>query len=329
MRALVTGATGHVGANLCRLLVERGDTVVALYHTESDALDGLDGVELEPVQGDVLRVETLGAAVDGVDVAFHLAARISIDGDRDGQVHAVNVEGTRNVVAACLGAGVARLVHCSSFHAFTQAPYDEQLTEERPPVGPSGFPYDRSKAAGEREVMAGIERGLPAVILNPTAIVGPHDYRPSLMGEVLLDLYHGRLPSLVPGGSDWVDVRDVCDAAVSAVERGTPGERYLLGGGWTTAGELAALAESITGKRRPRLTTPVWLARAGVPLARLHSRLSGKRPLYTQESLDRLVRSSRCVSHAKATRDLGFEPRPLRTTLEDTYAWFAAAGRLD
>jgi dihydroflavonol-4-reductase len=325
LRALVTGATGHVGANLCRLLVERGDTVVALCHTESDALDG---VELERAEGDVLKVETLRAAVDGVDVAFHLAARISIDGDRDGQVHAVNVEGTRNVVAACLSAGVDRLVHCSSFHAFTQAPFDEELTEERPRVGSSAFPYDRSKVAGEREVMAGIERGLPAVILNPTAILGPHDYKPSLMGEVLLDLYHGRLPSLVPGGSDWVDVRDVCDAAVSALEHGTPGERYLLGGGWTTVGELAAVAESITGRKRPRLTTPLWLARAGVPFAKLHSRLTGRRPLYTQESLDRLVRSSRCVSHAKATRDLGFNPRALRTTLEDAYAWFATVGRL-
>ena len=269
MKALVTGATGLVGANLCRTLVERSDTVVALCHSDSDALDGMD---LERVPGDVLRTETLLDAADGADVAFHLAARISIDGDPDGQVRAVNVEGTRNVVTACLRAGVRRLVHFSSFHALTQAPFDDELTEDRPPVGPSAFPYDRSKAAGEREVLAGIERGLPAVILNPTAIIGPHDYRPSLMGEVLLDLYHGRLPSLVPGGSDWVDVRDVCDAAVSAAERGTPGERYLLGGGWTTVGELAALAESITARKGPRLTSPLWLARAGVPFVKLHSR---------------------------------------------------------
>jgi dihydroflavonol-4-reductase len=321
----VTGATGHVGANLCRSLAGRGDTVFALCHKPSDALDGVD---VERVTGDVLQIETLRDALDGVEVVFHLAARISIDGDPDGQVHAVNVEGTRNVVAACLDAGVRRFIHFSSFHAFTQAPFDEELTEDRSPVGPTAFAYDRSKAAGEREVLAGVERGLPAVILNPTAIIGPHDHRPSLMGEVLLDLYHGRLPSLVPGGSDWVDVRDVCDAAVAGVERGTPGERYLLGGGWTTVRELATLVESITGRKGPRFTTPLWLARAGVPFARLHSRLSGRRPLYTIESLDRLVRSSRCVSHAKAARDLGFAPRPLRATLEDAYAWFEAAGRL-
>lgn len=325
MRAAVTGATGHVGANLCRSLVERGDTVVALCYRTGSALDG---VELERVQGDVLRPETLLEVFDAADVVFHLAARISIEGDPDGRVWAVNVEGTRNVVEGCLRARVGRLIHFSSFHAFAQAPYDEELTEERPRVGSSSFPYDRSKAEAELAVMAGIERGLSAVILNPTAIIGPHDYRPSLMGEVLLDLYHGRLPSLVPGGSDWVDVRDVCDAALASVERGRVGERYLLGGGWTAVGELAALAESITGRKAPRLTTPLWLARAGVPFVKLHSRWSGTRPLYTHESLDRLVRSSRCVSHAKASRDLGFEPHPLRTTLEDAYAWFGAAGRL-
>ncbi len=285
MRVAVTGASGHVGANLCRLLVERGETVVALCHRDVQPLEGL-GVEK------------------------------------------VHVEGTRNVVDACLGAGVQRLVHFSSFHAFEQAPFDEELTEDRPPVSESGFAYDRSKVEGEREVLTGVERGLPAVILNPTAIMGPHDYGPSLMGEALLDLYGGKLPALVPGGSDWVDVRDVAAAAVASVDRGRSGQRYLLSGCWTTVTELAALVEKITGAKPPRITTPLWLARAGVPLMRLFSRVTGVRPLYTHESLDRLVRSSRKVSHAKASRELGFEPRPLEMTLEDTYHWFRSTGRL-
>ncbi len=326
MNALVTGATGHVGANLCRLLVERGHRVRALHRHPGVALDG---VALEDVTGDVLRIQTLLDALDGIDVVFHLAARISIDGDPDGQVWSVNVEGTRNVVAACLRAGVDRLVHFSSFHALRQAPLDEELTEDRPPVGPTAYAYDRSKAAGELEVSIGIERGLSAIILNPTAIIGPHDYLPSLMGEALLDLYHRRLPSLVPGGSDWVDVRDVCDAALASVDLGTPGARYLLAGGWTTLHDFATLAASITGRKRPGLTTPMWLAHAGVPFARLYGRWTGKPPLYTHESLDHLVRSNRRVSRARARRELGFEPRPLRDTLEDTYGWLRSAGRLD
>jgi dihydroflavonol-4-reductase len=288
----------------------------------------LAGLDVEKAQGDVLQPETLREAFEGADVVFHLAARISIEGDPDGQVRAINVEGTRNVVEACLGAGVQRLIHFSSFHAFEQAPFDQELTEDRPPVSESAFPYDRSKVEGEREVLAGIEQGLPAVILNPTAIMGPYDYGPSLMGEALLDLYGGKLPAMVPGGSDWVDVRDVAAAAIASVERGRSGERYLLSGRWTTVAELASLAAQMTGRRAPRLTTPLWLARAGVPVMHLFGRVSGKRPLYTHESLDRLVRSSRSVSHAKASRELGFEPRPLETTLEDTYHWFRSVGRI-
>jgi dihydroflavonol-4-reductase len=288
----------------------------------------LAGLDVEKARGDVLQPETLREAFAGADVVFHLAARISIEGDPDGQVRAINVEGTRNVVEACLGVGVQRLIHFSSFHAFEQAPFDEELTEDRPPVSESAFPYDRSKVEGEREVLAGIERGLPAVILNPTAIMGPQDHGPSLMGEALLDLYGGKLPALVPGGSDWVDVRDVAAAAVASVELGRSGERYLLSGCWTTVAELAALVEKIAGAKAPRVTTPLWLARAGVPVMRLFSRVSGARPLYTHESLDRLVRSSRKVSHAKASRELGFEPRPLETTLDDTYHWFRSVGRL-
>jgi dihydroflavonol-4-reductase len=299
--------------------------VVALVHHGSEALVGL---EVERVDGDVLRPETLLYAFDGADVVMHLAARISIEGDPDGQVQAVNVVGSRHVVTACLRAGVGRLVHFSSFHAFEQAPFDETLTEDRPKVGRSGFAYDRSKARGEEEVLAGVDRGLSAVILNPTAIIGPNDFGPSLMGQVLLDLYHRRLPTLVPGGSEWVDARDVVDAALASIEVGRPGTNYLLSGGWTPVRTLASLAETATGVRAPRFTTPIWLARTGVPFAKLYSRMMGQRPLYTHESLDRLVRSSRRVDCARARRELGFSPRPLEKTVEDTYAWFRSAGRI-
>ncbi len=314
-----------MGANLCRALLARGDRVVTLVHRGNESLVGLD---VERVDGDVLRPDTLMHAFDGAEVVMHLAARISIEGDPDGRVNAVNVQGTRHVVAACLRAGVQRLVHFSSFHAFEQAPFDEPLTEDRPRVGRTGFAYDRSKAGGEREILAGVDRGLSAVILNPSAIIGPNDFGPSLMGQVLLDLYHRRLPTLVPGGSEWVDVRDVVAAAVASIEIGRPGASYLLSGGWTPVRTLASLAETVTAVPAPRFTTPLWLARTGVPLAMLYSRLTGERPLYTRESLDRLVRSSRRVDCTRARQELGFDPRPLEESVRDTYAWFRSAGRL-
>lgn len=325
VKIAVTGAGGHVGGNVVRTLLEAGHEVVALCRNDTRAIEGL---KVTRVSGDVLDPPTLEPAFAGADAVIHTAGRISIEGDADGSVRAVNVDGTRNVIDAALAGGIGRLVHFSSFHAFRQAPYEEPLTEERPPVGSEGFPYDRSKAAGEREVLAGVERGLEAVILNPTAIVGPHDFKPSLMGQVLLDLARGALPAIVPGGSDWVDVRDVAGAAVAALDRGRPGERYLLSGRWTSVTHLAGLAEAVTGTPRPRLTVPLWLARIGVPFARIQARMTATRPVYTHESLDRLVRSSRDVLHEKARRELGFDPRPLEETLADSYAWFRAAGML-
>src|SRR5437868_245817 len=209
MKIAVTGATGHVGGNLVRALVERGHQVRALVREEHRTLEG---VEVERVRGDVGDPESLERAFDGVERVFHLAARISIaPGDED-EVQRVNVVGVRNVVAACLKVGVKRLLHMSSIHAMSAQPLGETIDESRPLAsGPDLMTYDRSKAEGEREVIAGIERGLDAVRVNPTAILGPYDFRPSPMGEVLLDLYHRRLPALVEGGFDWVDVRDIVD----------------------------------------------------------------------------------------------------------------------
>jgi dihydroflavonol-4-reductase len=326
VRVVVTGATGHVGANVCRELLDRGVTVRALYRTTAPALEGLD---LEPTSADVLDRDSLAACFEGADAVIHLAARISIHGDPDGSVWRTNVEGSRNVVDACLGAGVSRLVHMSSFHAFRQDPFDAPLTEERPSVGDAGYVYDRSKAAGEREIERGVEAGLHAVILNPTAIIGPFDFGPSLMGSALLDMFHGRTPALVPGGSDWVDVRDVAGAAVAALERGQSGERHLLSGGWTTLRAFADLAAQTTGRPAPRRTIPTAVLRGTLPLVQAWARLSGGSPLYTRQSLDALTASSRDVCHDRAGEALGFSPRPLEQSLEDTFEWYDSMGWLN
>jgi dihydroflavonol-4-reductase len=259
---------------------------------------------------------------------FHLAARISIaPGDED-EVHRVNVVGTRNVVAACLKAGVKRLLHMSSIHAMSATPLGEVIDEKRPLAsGDNLLPYDKSKSAGEREVVAGIERGLDAVRVNPTAILGPLDFRPSPMGQVLLDLYHRKLPGLVDGGFDWVDVRDVVDGSIAAAEQGKRGDKFLLSGERKTIRELALIAEEITQKGAPKFTSPMWLARAAAPFATIVAKASGRRPLFTSASLHAL-RNHQLVSHEKATRELGYRPRPLRETLEAAYAWFGEAGYL-
>ncbi|MBW2532957.1 MAG: SDR family oxidoreductase [Deltaproteobacteria bacterium] len=325
MKTLVIGAAGHIGGNLVRELLERGRDVRVLLRNDTRAIDGLD---VERVHADVLAPETLGAALDGVDVVYHLAAVITISGDRDGTVRDTNVNGPRNVVNACVEAGVRRMVHFSSIHAFNPQPLDEVIDEDRPLNGEEApLAYDRTKAAGQREVLAGIERGLDAVIVHPTGVLGRNDFKPSRMGEVILMLCQRKFPALVDGGFNWVDVRDVVDGAIAAGERGQAGRNYLLSGHWCSFAELAALVGEVAGVRIPKMVSPMWLARIGAPFVAGFSRLTGTRPLYTPEALHAL-RNHKLITHARATEELGYEPHTLRETIEDTVSWFRANGML-
>jgi dihydroflavonol-4-reductase len=188
-------------------------------------------------------------------------------------------------------------------------------------------PYDRSKAFAEREVQRGLELGLDAIIINPTAIMGPHDYQLSYLGEALLALAQGKLPALVTGGFDWVDVRDVVEGALRAEELAPAGAKYLLSGHWVSLRDISAMVAEIAGISSPGLVCPLWLARLGAPVVAALGRLNGKQPLYTRVSL-RALRSNRHISHERATRELGYRPRPFRETLTDTLRWFEENGQL-
>jgi len=319
----VTGPSGHVGANLVRVLIERGHTVRVLVRRET--LPALTGLEIELVKGDVREPASIARLVDGAAAVFHAAGIISIVGDPLGLVEQVNVRGTANVADAALAAG-AKMIHFCSVHAFEMAPLGEPIDESRVRVV-KGTAYDRSKAGGEAEVRKRVARGLEAMILHPSGILGPFDFGPSRMGRVFLDMYHRRLPALVPGGFDWVDVRDVAEAAINAWERGRTGESYIVSGRWASVGELAMLAAEITGIAPPRLETPLWLARAGAPFMEAWARLRKTEPLYTRESLS-VLQANRAFVREKATRELGHAPRPLHESVRDAHRWFAQSGML-
>ena len=323
---VVTGAAGHVGGVLVRELIRRGIRPRVLVHEDRRALAGL---ELDEARGDVRDLPSLRAAFRGAERVLHLAARISVERADEALVQATNVGGVRNVITACREAGIRRLVHVSSIHALSSHPLDRPVDETRPLAEGAGLPpYDRAKSAGEREVRRAVEEGLDAVIVNPTAVLGPFDFRPSAMGQVFLQLYHRTLPGLVRGTFDWVDVRDVVDGLLAAADRAPAGARYLLGGHRLSVPELAALVERTTGRKRPRMISPMWLARAAAPFATGWARLTRSRPLYTRESLHAL-RNHLDVRHDKAERDLGYRPRPLDETVADAFAWFREQGRLD
>jgi dihydroflavonol-4-reductase len=322
MKIAVTGASGHVGANLCRSLIAEGHIVKALVHTHSDSLKGID---LEIIKGEINDLEVLRKLCKDTDIVFHLAAVISIDGQKD-KLFEVNVEGTKNLLKVIKENGVKKLIHFSSIHALTHHPYNVVMDETRPLVTKGPMWYEITKSLADKMVLEETTRGLNAVVINPTAIVGPFDFKPSLVGTVLIRLYNNSLPALVPGGYNWVDVRDVVQGAMAAMDKGKSGERYILGGKWVSVKDLALLVEQVTGKKVIKLTIPTFVAQIGVPFIKAYARITGQEPLYTFDSLRTLREVNTKISIQKAETELGYNSRDLALTIRDTMNWFKANG---
>lgn len=327
MLTVVTGATGHLGNNLARALLARGDRVRAVVLPQDDTRP-IAGLPLEQVEGDVRDLGSLIWAFREADVVYHLAGIITIAAGRGDLLHQVNVLGTRRVVQAARRCGVGRLVYTASIHALVEPPHGTTI-DERMPFDPARIPteYGRSKAQAALEVLAGVAQGLDAVIGCPTGIIGPYDFQPSEVGRLFLNVARRRLPVYVQGAYDFVDVRDVAQGLIAAAERGRRGESYILSGQAITVGRLMRLLEEVTGVRAPRVGLPVGLARGVARLAMKYARLTHTHPLFTDESVDILV-SNCCVSHEKARRELGYSPRPIEETVADTMRWFRDAGML-
>jgi len=326
MVSVVTGAAGHVGSNLCVSLLEAGQTVRAI-----DLREPVRAMRhgAQWVRADVRDATAMRESLAGCEIVYHLAAVISVVGGLRGRVHSVNVDGVATMARAALAQRVRRVVHCSSVHAFdlgalAGAPADETAPRAVRPDLPA---YDRSKAAGEVELRRAVQDGLDAVVVNPTGIIGPCDGSPSRMGSVLLAIWRHRLPALMEGGFDWVDVRDVVAALRAAGERGRTGSSYLVPGHRRSVVELAALAARVAGDRVPTRSAPRWLVSAVAPICDVLVRLTGSPLLPTREAVHALL-SFPTVDGSTARRELGHAPRPIEETLTDLYAHFVETGRL-
>lgn len=338
----VTGATGHVGVNLCRALAAEGRELRVVGRRALPAEAGVEGVEF--VEADVRDAAAVRRALDGAETVFHLAARLSISGDPDGNVWATNVDGTRNVCDAALAAGVRRLVHCGSLHAFdtrrhvreNPAPKPKRKQRPQPPraldetAGPATDPsypvYARSKAAAAAAVDEAVQRGLDAVIVAPTAVVGPLDLEPSRLGRFLTSVARRAPSALVSGGYDFVDVRDVAEGLLAAERAGRRGETYLLSGEWASLRRISRLVAHANGVQPPSISFPVRVAAAFVPAAGAVWR-GAEEAGFTREAME-VIRWAPRVSHEKASGQLGYQPRPLDETARDLVAWLIDTGRV-
>lgn len=318
MKIAVTGASGHVGANLCRMLIEKGHKVKALIHFDIRSLAGLD---MELIHGDVTNQADLEELCQDCEVVFHLAAYISIH-RKNPLCKEINTVSCNNLLEAAKSKGVRKIIHFSSIHAFNQKPYEEELNESRELNLKSLVSYDHSKAWAQMQMMRSSSKDLEIVVINPTAIVGPNDFKPSLLGNAIIRFYKGQLPGMVRGGYDIVDVRDVCKVAINAIDFGIGGECYLISGSWQSLKTVGLEIEKLGGHKIPRLLLPFWLAQIGAPFLNIKAQIKKKTPLYTSISLETLKNGHRNISSAKAKSILGHHPRPFSETISDTVKWF-------
>lgn len=326
MTTLVTGATGHLGANLVRELLHREEKVRVLIRKESRNIE-VEGLDLERVYGDLGDFNSMRKAVAGCDRVYHLAAYVSIrSGDRN-KLYDINVLGTRRVMQACREAGVRRVVHCSSFGAVgtnPNGPSNENWT-----VRPYELTtdYEIAKTFAELEVYKEVVRGLPAVIVNPSGIVGPWDFRPSLLGKTIIDFAKGKMRGYVDGAFDFIPVRDVVEGHILAMEKGVVGERYLLTGENVTIGQTLEWLEDLTGVKKPRLKIPVglmqniaivkdWVERKFFPQVV---------PRFNYHSI-RLLNSGKYGTNARAVKELGLKPTPVKEAYRESVQWFKDNG---
>lgn len=326
--AVITGATGHIGNVLARTLAAQGRPVRAVVLPGED-LTPLQGIRLEAVSADIRDPAMLEKAFCGADTVFHLAGLISISPGQVKLMNEINVLGTRNVVQAALRARVRRLVYTSSVHAFVEPPRDAALSESTS-IDPAHVlgDYGRSKARATHEVLAGVLQGLDAVLVFPSGVIGPFDFRVSEMGQLLLDFCRRRLNAWIDGAYDFADVRDVAQGLVLAAEKGRRGGGYVLSGSVITVREILNLLQELTGIKPPRVCLPYWFARAVSRFTPVYYRLARRKPRFTTYSLDVLHSNCR-MDCSRANRELGYSCRPARESIADSLDWFRAAGMLD
>ncbi len=317
---LVTGATGHVGNVLVRKLLERGEKVRALI-LPGESRESISGLKVEAVEGDILNLDSVFESMRGIKGIFHLAGVISIMPGANPFVHKVNVDGTKNILRAAMEKGITKLIYTSSIHAIQRVEngvIDEALSYDMD--NPYGA-YDRSKAEATLEVLNAAHSGLEAVVACPTGVIGPYDFRGSMMGAVIHDAAVAKPTLYVDGAYDFVDVRDVADGLISAAENGKRGESYILSGQKISVRYLLETVREITGKHFFQLKIPFDLAKFAAIFTPMYYRFANATPRFTPYSLE-VLKSNSNISHAKATRELGYSPRTLYESIKDTVMWF-------
>src|ERR1039458_7011994 len=320
--ALVTGASGFLGWHVARVLLERGYRVRALVRPGSR----VDALDVECVTGDLRDAASLGRAVAGCGLLFHVAADYRLWARDPGELYRSNVDGTRNLLQAARDAGIERVVYTSTVGCIG-VPHGG-IGDEQTPVGLHDMAgdYKRSKFLAEQVALEFARGGFPVVIVNPTAPVGDHDVKPTPTGKIVVDFLNGDMPAFIDTGLNVVDVRDTAVGHWLACEHGRPGEGYILGSENLTLAQMLQQLAQITGRRAPTTWLPYAVAWCAGACSTAWAGVTGTPPRIPMEAV-RMAKKKMWVTHEKSRRELGFAPGPARQALARAVEWFQGAGK--
>jgi len=328
---IVTGALGHLGSTIVSILNERGIEVRGLAlpgdHSPLTKSTGTAKIYYGDVCDSDSLTEIFDVPKDSELIVIHAAGIVSIATKYNPLVQRVNVMGTQNIIKKCFETNAKRLVYVSSVHAIPELSKGHQIFEIKKfdPEAVRGL-YAKTKAEATQCVLDAVAKGLDAVVVHPSGIIGPNDYGSSHTAQMIIDYFNGKLQTCVKGGYDFVDVRDVAEGTISAAEKGKSGECYILSNRYCSVEELFGEMQKMSGRKKASVL-PIWMAKLFAPVAELYYKARKRPPLFTPYSLYTLE-SNADFSHIKADSELGYKTRTLRQTLADTVSFLKKTGRI-
>jgi nucleoside-diphosphate-sugar epimerase len=326
---LLTGANGHLGANLLRRLLREGEEVRVFLRPESDNRS-VQGLPVDRVYGDLRKEDTVDAAVRDCTQIYHVAAKVFTLHSQHSELYECNVIGTRNLLQAAIKAGVSKVVVSGSLSAVGHDP--SRPCDETIPFHPfqGQLPYSITKSFVEHECLKAAVEGLQVVVAVSCAILGPWDFKPSRMGKLLVDFSHGRLAAYIPGGCEFVSARDIVEGHILAMRQGRSGQKYIFATQFLTVDQLMGIFEQVTGRRRPRLRVPgALMERLARVLSPAMTFLRPGSPQRFTPAAVRILRMQRRACCAKARQELGFESTSIVDAVQSAYDWFVERGLIN
>lgn len=328
MKCIVTGATGHIGNVLIRELIQSKYEVTA-FVLKGDNIEHLKDLPIKFAYGDVRNKNSLIQAFKGMDIVFHLAGIIEIGNGNKKNVYEVNVGGTQNVWQACKEVRVKKLVYTSSVHAIAEKKIGEVITEtttfSKELVKGT---YAKTKAEATKYLLENADKGVDVIIVHPSGVIGPYEYIPSNLGQLIIDCANKKIGAYLKGGYNFVDVRDVALGTIAACEKGKAGECYILAGHQVSVKDLMQDIEEITGVKAPKFKIARWFAYITGFMSEIYYKMVKEKPLFTSYAVYTLGTNSN-FSIEKAKKELGYNVRDIKVTLKDTIDWLEEEGKIN